>query len=150
VFFNHAGRRAAWQGRTNDVQGSDSEPKNHDVDMFIENGVNGFSSSDPDELQEYLLFLLRGPQAARRIGAAGRRMALDLFKHGRYLAEWAATIRSIPELRRTFREADRRPPEDGSGAMRVLRLKAFARAGIAGWRRCRTTCFPGQLPRTLV
>jgi glycosyltransferase involved in cell wall biosynthesis len=68
---------------------------NHDVDMFIENGINGFYSNDPDELRDYLVFLMRNPQAVSRIGAAGRRTALDLFNHDRYLAEWNATIQSL-------------------------------------------------------
>ena len=68
---------------------------NHDVDMFIKNGVNGFYSSDANELREQLLFLMRSPEAVRKIGAEARRTALDVFNHDRYLSEWTALLRSI-------------------------------------------------------
>jgi len=68
---------------------------NHDVDMFIKNGVNGFYSNDAGELREQLLFLMRHSDAARKIGAEARRTALDVFNHDRYLSEWTALLRSI-------------------------------------------------------
>jgi glycosyltransferase involved in cell wall biosynthesis len=69
--------------------------KNHDVDLFIKNGVNGFYAEEPGELKEQLLFLLRNPAAAREIGAAGRRTALDIFNIDRYLEDWRAVIQSV-------------------------------------------------------
>jgi glycosyltransferase involved in cell wall biosynthesis len=66
--------------------------KNHDVDMFIQNGVNGFYSEDPQELREQLLFLSKNPVAAKSVGAAGRRTAIDLFNVDRYLADWRSLI----------------------------------------------------------
>lgn len=68
---------------------------NHDVHMFIRNGVNGFYSNDPGELRDYLLFLCRNPATARRIGSEGRRTALDIFNHDRYLSEWENLIRAV-------------------------------------------------------
>jgi len=68
---------------------------NHDVDMFIKNGVNGFYSSDAEELREQLLFLMRHSDVVRKIGAEARRTALDVFNHDRYLSEWTALLRSI-------------------------------------------------------
>jgi glycosyltransferase involved in cell wall biosynthesis len=68
--------------------------KNHDVDLFIKNGVNGFYADEPAELKEQLLFLLRNPAAARELGAAGRRTALDVFNIDRYLEDWHAVIQS--------------------------------------------------------
>lgn len=68
---------------------------NHDVDRFIENGVNGFRSSDAGELREMLLFLMKNPTATRKIGAAGRRTAMDLFNHDRYLNAWNETISEV-------------------------------------------------------
>ena len=65
---------------------------NHDVERFIENGVNGFRSSDADELREILLFLMRNPEATKKIGAAGRLVAMDLFNHDRYLRAWQDTL----------------------------------------------------------
>lgn len=69
--------------------------RNHDVDMFVENGVNGFHSNDPGELREALLFLMRNPEAARRIGEAGRRTAMDVFNHDRYLSGWLALLENV-------------------------------------------------------
>jgi hypothetical protein len=69
--------------------------KNHDVDMFIKNGINGFYADEPAELREQLLFLSRNPVAAREIGAAGRRTALDLFNIDRYLEDWRDVIQSV-------------------------------------------------------
>jgi glycosyltransferase involved in cell wall biosynthesis len=69
--------------------------KNHDVDMFIKNGINGFYADEPAELKEQLLFLLRNPVAAREIGAAGRRTALETFNIDRYLGDWRNVIQSL-------------------------------------------------------
>jgi glycosyltransferase involved in cell wall biosynthesis len=69
--------------------------RNHDVDMFIKNGVNGFYADEAGELREQLLFLSRDPAAAKKIGAEGRRTALDIFNIDRYLAEWRSVIRSL-------------------------------------------------------
>ena len=67
---------------------------NHDVDQFVRNGVNGFYSNNASELREYLLYLVRNPDAARRIGAQGRKTAVDAFHISRYLADWQALIRA--------------------------------------------------------
>jgi glycosyltransferase involved in cell wall biosynthesis len=69
--------------------------KNHDVDMFIQNGVNGFYSSDPGELREYLLYLCRHPAVVRKIGAEARRTATRIFNHDRFLADWTRLIASV-------------------------------------------------------
>jgi glycosyltransferase involved in cell wall biosynthesis len=68
---------------------------NHDVDMFIKNGVNGFYSNDADELRDVLIYLMRNPEAVRRIGAEGRLTAMDVFNHDRYLAEWLTLISDL-------------------------------------------------------
>lgn len=68
---------------------------NHDVDMFIVNGKNGFFASEPDELREQLLFLVGNPESAREIGEAGRQTACDLFNHDRFLNEWNETINEL-------------------------------------------------------
>jgi hypothetical protein len=69
--------------------------KNHDVELFIKNGFNGFYSDDPGELREYLLYLGQNPQAARSIGMRGRQTAMDVFNHDRYLQEWEQTISNL-------------------------------------------------------
>lgn len=66
--------------------------QNHDVDLFIRNGVNGFYSNDPAELREYLAFLMKNSEACRRIGMAGRKTSLDLFNHDRYLNLWTQVL----------------------------------------------------------
>lgn len=66
---------------------------NHDVDLFIKNGLNGFYSSNPEELREYLMFLIKNPEANRKIGLQGRRTSMDIFNHDRYLNAWSNLIR---------------------------------------------------------
>ena len=66
--------------------------RNHDVDMFIENGVNGFYGESADELREQLRFLLRNPEEARRIGARARATAMDVFNYERFLSDWERLV----------------------------------------------------------
>jgi hypothetical protein len=63
--------------------------------MFIKNGVNGFYSNEPGELRDILIYLMRNPDAARRIGAEGRRTAMDVFNHDRYLTEWLSAVSDL-------------------------------------------------------
>lgn len=63
--------------------------RNHDVDLFIRNGENGFFGDSPEELAEQIAYLIRNPAATQRIGQASRRTAADLFNQDRYLAEWS-------------------------------------------------------------
>lgn len=65
---------------------------NHDVSLFIENGVNGFYSKDSAELADFLNHVCRNEASARRISAAARRTALDVFNHDRYLAAWTELL----------------------------------------------------------
>ena len=69
--------------------------RNHDVDMFIKNGVNGFYAETAEELRDHLLFLCRNPAAAKRVGSEGRRTAVDVFHIDRYLAEWRDVISGL-------------------------------------------------------
>ncbi len=68
---------------------------NHDVDLFIKNGVNGFYSNDPNELRDMLLFLMKNPSNTRKIGAEARNTAINIFNHERYLSEWQQIILGI-------------------------------------------------------
>jgi len=68
---------------------------NHDVNMFIKNGINGFYSNDPEELADYLKFLLENPEKCREIGQAARRTAIDIFNHDRFLYEWNSLINKV-------------------------------------------------------
>jgi glycosyltransferase involved in cell wall biosynthesis len=69
--------------------------RNHDVDLFVDNGVNGFYATEAAELREQLLFLCCHPQAAARMGDAGRRTALDVFNHDRFLDDWQRLIAQV-------------------------------------------------------
>lgn len=66
--------------------------RNHDVDLFIRNGVNGFFADTPDELAEQLLYLYRNPGFCERVQRASRRTAVDVFNLDRYLAAWADVL----------------------------------------------------------
>jgi glycosyltransferase involved in cell wall biosynthesis len=67
--------------------------RNHDVDLFVRNGVNGFFGDTPEELAEQILYLYRNPRACERMQQASRRTALDMFNLDRYLAEWRQVFR---------------------------------------------------------
>ncbi|KXW55831.1 glycosyltransferase [Ferrovum sp. PN-J185] len=68
---------------------------NHDVDLFIKNGINGFYSNEPDELREQLVYLMRNPVVIRKMGEQSRKTAIDIFNHDRYLAEWSMVFKSF-------------------------------------------------------
>jgi glycosyltransferase involved in cell wall biosynthesis len=69
--------------------------RNHDVDMFIENGVNGFYGESADELREQLRYLVRNPEAARAMGRRARETAMRVFNIERFLGEWALLVRDV-------------------------------------------------------
>lgn len=69
--------------------------RNHDVDLFIKNGVNGFFGDSPEELAEQLLWLKSNPRSAEKIGLASRKTAMDVFNQDRYLAEWSRLLTHI-------------------------------------------------------
>jgi glycosyltransferase involved in cell wall biosynthesis len=68
---------------------------NHDVSLFIRPGINGFYSSDPGELADFINYLCRNREEARRVGAAARHTALDLFNLDRYLDDWSRLIKEV-------------------------------------------------------
>jgi len=63
--------------------------RNHDVDLFIRNGQNGFFGDSAEELAEQIAYLIRNPSVTERIGDASRRTATDLFNQDRYLSAWS-------------------------------------------------------------
>lgn len=65
----------------------------HDVDRFIENGMNGFYAASAEELTDQIGFLLADPARAWRIGLAGRETAMRRFHIDRYLTDWRQLIR---------------------------------------------------------
>jgi len=66
---------------------------NHDINMFIKNGINGFYSNDAGELAEYIQYLIDNPEDCRKIGARARQTAMDIFNHDRFLYEWDNLIK---------------------------------------------------------
>lgn len=69
--------------------------RNHDVDMFIQNGVNGFYADEPEELADQIRFLANNQSARKKMGDASRRTALDVFNQDRYLSAWAALLKDV-------------------------------------------------------
>lgn len=69
--------------------------RNHDVDLFIKNGVNGFFGDSPDELAEQLAWLKANPTAAKAMRHASRRTAMQVFNQDRYLAGWSALLKRV-------------------------------------------------------
>jgi hypothetical protein len=66
-----------------------------DVSMFIENGVNGFYSNEPDELRDQLLFIVRNPDRGREIGMRARTTALHEFHPERFVAQWQSVLAEV-------------------------------------------------------
>jgi hypothetical protein len=59
-----------------------------EMPTVIENGRNGFTSTDPARLEEAMAALLRDRDLAARIGAAGREMARERFGIRRFVDDW--------------------------------------------------------------
>jgi glycosyltransferase involved in cell wall biosynthesis len=68
---------------------------NHDVQLFIKNGWNGFYSNSSEEMADYLLFLMRNKKSCREVGERSRATAVDIFNHDRYLHSWQSLIDEI-------------------------------------------------------
>ena len=69
--------------------------RNHDVDMFIQNGVNGFYGDTAEELAKYITWLMKNEKQRDTINKNARRTAMDLFNIDRYLAEWGKLIATL-------------------------------------------------------
>jgi glycosyltransferase involved in cell wall biosynthesis len=67
--------------------------RNHDVDIFVQNGVNGFFADSAEELAEQLKYLKKNPASLSNISAASRETALDLFNQDRYVSAWEKILR---------------------------------------------------------
>ncbi len=65
----------------------------------IEDGVNGYVSTDVGRLVERMRGLLADPEEARRLGEAGRRTARERFGLERFMADWEAAFEEALELR---------------------------------------------------
>ncbi len=69
--------------------------RNHDVDLFIENGVDGFYADRTEDLAAFIGEALRDPERLAAMSTAARLKALDVFNHDRYLAAWEALLREV-------------------------------------------------------
>jgi glycosyltransferase involved in cell wall biosynthesis len=69
--------------------------RNHDVDLFIHNGVNGFYADSAEEMAEQLRFLKQNPVSMKKIADASRLTALDQFNQDRYLSEWGRVLKQV-------------------------------------------------------
>lgn len=69
--------------------------RNHDVDLFIKNGINGFFGDSAAELSEQLAWLAAHPAQAEAMRRASRLTAMQVFNQDRYLAEWSALLKRI-------------------------------------------------------
>ena len=69
--------------------------RNHDVDRFIDDGVDGFFADSAEELRSQLQFLIRNPETTRRIGSAGRAKACKIFHIDRYLSDWKRLLNQV-------------------------------------------------------
>ncbi len=65
---------------------------NHDVSRFIENGVNGFYASSPEELADFCRSVCRDPVMQAKMSAAARATAIDVFNHDRFLTQWVRLV----------------------------------------------------------
>jgi glycosyltransferase involved in cell wall biosynthesis len=69
--------------------------RNHDVDRFVENGVDGFYADTPEDLAAFLNDLFRDRGRILEMSRAARRKAMDVFNHDRYLAAWTNLLGEI-------------------------------------------------------
>lgn len=68
---------------------------NHDVEMFIKNGWNGFYAETAEEMAEQIHFLMSNKSECRKIGERARLTAADVFNHDRYLHAWQTLISEV-------------------------------------------------------
>ena len=69
--------------------------RNHDVDLFINNGRDGFYGTTADELADQLQFLSARPDRTWKIGQAARETMIRVFHIDRFLSDWRELIRDV-------------------------------------------------------
>lgn len=94
-----------------------------EMPTVIEDGVNGFASTDPAYLEDAMAMLLADRALAGRIGAAGRATALERFSMDRFAREWTEAFEQAIDLAggtgEAVRPVERRAPAaDALGAAR--------------------------------
>jgi glycosyltransferase involved in cell wall biosynthesis len=68
---------------------------NHDADMFIKHGENGFLSNDPEEIKDILVWLMNNPDKSKKLGLNSRETAIKEFNIERFLNDWKNTILEV-------------------------------------------------------
>lgn len=69
--------------------------RNHDVDMFIDNGVDGFYADSSAEMAEQIKFLAANDTFRFEMAVKSRRKAIDVFNQHRYLSTWENLISEV-------------------------------------------------------
>ncbi len=69
--------------------------RNHDVDLFIDNGIDGFYAESAAEMAEQLAWLASHPAQAEKMRLASRLTAMNIFNQDRYLAEWSSLLKRV-------------------------------------------------------
>jgi hypothetical protein len=69
--------------------------RNHDIDRFVENGVDGFYADTPEDLAAFLNDLFQDRGRIPEMSRAARRKAMDVFNHDRYLTAWTNLLGEI-------------------------------------------------------
>lgn len=60
----------------------------YEVDTIIENGVSGYVGNNISELRQYVKMLMEDKEACKRIGAGGRKRAIELFGKNTIKQQW--------------------------------------------------------------
>lgn len=62
---------------------------------FIDNGVDGFCSDDPEELKDYIRMLLSDQDLSKKISSNARKKALQHFSKKKITAEWGEFLEKL-------------------------------------------------------
>lgn len=69
--------------------------RNHDVDMFIKNGMNGFYADTAEEMAEQIRYLVAHPRACEKMSIESRLTSVNIFNQDRYLADWSNLLKEV-------------------------------------------------------
>lgn len=69
--------------------------RNHDVAMFIDNGVDGFYADSAAEMADQIRYLMKDKDAARKMAVKSREKAIDVFNQHRYLTSWDELLKGL-------------------------------------------------------
>ena len=65
---------------------------------MIQDGVNGYISTDPDVLVDRMKALIADPELAHALGQRARETARQRFGLARFRAEWDGALRAVVAL----------------------------------------------------